>query len=79
MVFEGRLLLPFYSNGTVQNLIDLTGGLKLQRIAQIGIDVCKGLHAFHTCDPPLAYRDLKVSKSKCSLQIYCSEKMVKLF
>jgi hypothetical protein len=43
---EGRLLLPYYSNGTVQNLIDKSGGLKLSKIISIGIDICRGLQAF---------------------------------
>jgi serine/threonine kinase 16 len=62
---EGRLLLPYYSAGSVQDLIDKQGGLPLGRIIQIGLDICKGLHAFQyfisssSATPSLAYRDLK--------------------
>ncbi|KAJ3107322.1 Serine/threonine-protein kinase 16 [Phlyctochytrium bullatum] len=59
---EGLLLLPFYGGGTVQDLIDRTGAsssVELKTILQIGIDVAKGLQAFHVRSPPLAFRDLK--------------------
>ncbi|KAI8818899.1 kinase-like domain-containing protein [Fimicolochytrium jonesii] len=61
-VVEGLLLLPFYERGTVQDLIDQTPtdqAIALQRILQITMDVCSGLSAFHTHNPPLAFRDLK--------------------
>eukprot|EP00842_Homolaphlyctis_polyrhiza_P003005 jgi/Hompol1/3705/HPOL_000840-RA len=61
-IVEGRLLLPFFEHGTVQDLIDRSAPgshLPLHRILQISIDVCKGLLAFHTREPPLAFRDLK--------------------
>ncbi|KAJ3299910.1 Serine/threonine-protein kinase 16 [Borealophlyctis nickersoniae] len=48
-VVEGILLLPFYSNGTVQDRIDRTPVgefIPLKTILNIAIDVCKGLSAF---------------------------------
>ncbi|KAI9356788.1 kinase-like domain-containing protein [Zopfochytrium polystomum] len=59
---EGLLLLPYMQAGTVQDLIDRTPArmfLELPRILRISLDVCAGLRAFHTRDPPLAFRDLK--------------------
>ncbi|KAI8922728.1 kinase-like domain-containing protein [Entophlyctis helioformis] len=61
-VSEGRLLLPFCSKGTVQDLIDKTPAgeyIPIDTILRIAIDVCKGLTAFHSHSPPLAFRDLK--------------------
>ncbi|KAI8919353.1 kinase-like domain-containing protein [Powellomyces hirtus] len=61
-ITEGLLLLPFYERGTVQDLIDRTpvaDFIPLRRILQISIDICAGLMAFHSYDPPLAFRDLK--------------------
>lgn len=54
---EGLLLLPFYKNGTLQNLIDQPGHITLARIIAISFDILSGLKAFHAKD--LAYRDLK--------------------
>ena len=56
---EGLLLLPFYKNGTVQDLIDKTpnGDIPLRIICSICSDICKGLRAFHSQN--LSFRDLK--------------------
>ncbi|KAI8895134.1 kinase-like domain-containing protein, partial [Globomyces pollinis-pini] len=65
---QGLLLLPYYENGTIQNLIEKSPhGLPMSQIAAFGIDICRGLAAFQyflflnpsSCNPPLAYRDLK--------------------
>ncbi|KAJ3319542.1 Serine/threonine-protein kinase 16 [Blyttiomyces sp. JEL0837] len=59
---EGLLLLPFYGRGTVQDMIDRTPRtdfIDLKTILSISIDVGKGLMAFHSKNPPLAFRDLK--------------------
>ncbi|KAJ3230470.1 Serine/threonine-protein kinase 16 [Chytriomyces hyalinus] len=59
---EGLLVLPYYGGGTVQDLIDSIppgDSLELKRILEIGVDVAKGLIAFHKKNPPLAFRDLK--------------------
>ncbi|KAJ3417470.1 Serine/threonine-protein kinase 16 [Chytridiales sp. JEL 0842] len=59
---EGLLLLPFCKGGTVQDLIDRTPGTEyvgLDVILRVGIDVARGLKAFHSHNPPLAFRDLK--------------------
>jgi serine/threonine kinase 16 len=59
-ISEGLLLLPYFENGTVQNLIDRERGqLALEKICSIAHDICQGLNAFHSCNPPLAFRDLK--------------------
>ncbi|KAJ1345035.1 hypothetical protein BSLG_000550 [Batrachochytrium salamandrivorans] len=61
-IVEGRLLLPYFKNGTVQDLINKTPSgeyIPLATILKIGIDICKGLQAFHSRSPPLAFRDLK--------------------
>ncbi|KAI8847035.1 kinase-like domain-containing protein [Chytridium lagenaria] len=52
------LLFPFYSHGTVQDMIE-KGSLEMPRILQIARDVAYGLKAFHSRSPPLAFRDLK--------------------
>jgi serine/threonine kinase 16 len=58
---EGRLLLPFYPQGTVQDLIDksLYDYIPIETVLKIIIGLCRGLEAFHTHQPPLAFRDLK--------------------
>lgn len=59
---EGLLLLPFYEAGTVQDLIDKISHrefLDIKAILNITLDVCHGLKAFHSRNPPLAFRDLK--------------------
>ncbi|TPX48206.1 hypothetical protein SeLEV6574_g02165 [Synchytrium endobioticum] len=56
---EGLLLLPLLANGTVQDLIDRGGCVPLKTIVGVAADVCRGLLAFHSHDPPLAFRDLK--------------------
>ena len=59
---EGLLILPFYKNGTVQDLIENTpfgDFIPLSQILRITIGVCKGLKAFHQHSPSLAFRDLK--------------------
>ncbi|KAJ3308724.1 Serine/threonine-protein kinase 16 [Boothiomyces sp. JEL0838] len=59
-IVEGLLLLPYCKNGTVQSLIEKSNGnLPLEQICSFGIDICNGLSAFHSCNPPLAFRDLK--------------------
>ncbi|KAJ3260965.1 Serine/threonine-protein kinase 16 [Boothiomyces macroporosus] len=59
-IVEGLLLLPYCKNGTVQSLIEKSkGNLPLEQICSFGIDICNGLSAFHSCNPPLAFRDLK--------------------
>ncbi|KAL5034966.1 Serine/threonine-protein kinase env7 [Batrachochytrium dendrobatidis] len=61
-VTEGRLLLPYFKNGTIQDMIDKTPVgefIPLDQILRVGIDICKGLQAFHSRTPPLAFRDLK--------------------
>lgn len=58
---EGLLLLPLFKNGSCQDLIDKQGSqqISLQTICSIGIDICKGLRAFHSLKNPMAFRDLK--------------------
>lgn len=59
-IIEGLLLLPFYNSGTLQDLVDCSVvDIPLPRVLKIGIDICKGLEAFHCKSPPLAFRDLK--------------------
>lgn len=58
-VSEGLLLLPFYSKGTVQDLIENSEEIPLSEICSLGRDICKGLEAFHNSAPPMAFRDLK--------------------
>ncbi|KAJ3210437.1 Serine/threonine-protein kinase 16 [Dinochytrium kinnereticum] len=52
------LLFPYHGRGTVQDLIE-KGPLDTKQILEIGRDVVKGLLAFHTRKPSLAFRDLK--------------------
>ncbi|KAJ1557494.1 Serine/threonine-protein kinase 16 [Cladochytrium tenue] len=62
MVGEALLLLPYYPSGSAQDLIDRTPSrefVPLKTILGIALDVCAGLRAFHTRNPPLAFRDLK--------------------
>lgn len=46
----GYLLLPYYGNGTVQDLIEQSKpmGIPIDKIASIGIDICNGLSAFQS-------------------------------
>ncbi|KAJ3113875.1 Serine/threonine-protein kinase 16 [Phlyctochytrium bullatum] len=52
------LLFPYYK-GSVQDLLKEGPIQELQKILSIAKDVLHGLQAFHTRDPPLAFRDLK--------------------
>ena len=45
VLVEGILLLPFYSQGSVQDLIDQQK-IDFKLCVRLGIDVCKGLKAF---------------------------------
>ncbi|KAI8804915.1 kinase-like domain-containing protein [Cladochytrium replicatum] len=59
---EGLIVMPYYSGGTVQDLIEKTPAaefIPMSKILQLTVDICKGLLAFHTQNPPLAFRDLK--------------------
>ncbi|TPX35958.1 hypothetical protein SmJEL517_g01729 [Synchytrium microbalum] len=59
---EGLLLLPLLKNGTVQDMIDNTPSgefIPMKTILRVSVDVCRGLLAFHSHQPPLAFRDLK--------------------
>ncbi|KAJ3159486.1 Serine/threonine-protein kinase 16 [Irineochytrium annulatum] len=60
--WEALLLLPYYGGGTVQDLIDKTpreACVDLRTILSIAVDAARGLQAFHSKNPPLAFRDLK--------------------
>ena len=63
---EGLLLFPFYTRGTVQDLIDRTpypaNAPEMSEIMRVFVGVCNGLLAFHDAQPlALAFRDLKVT------------------
>ncbi|KAJ3100259.1 hypothetical protein HDU97_002395 [Phlyctochytrium planicorne] len=62
---KAYLLFPFHGS-TVQQVIDretVNGKGKaiipLNRILEIALDVCTGLKAFHSLNPPRSFRDLK--------------------
>ncbi|KAJ3382720.1 Serine/threonine-protein kinase 16 [Lobulomyces angularis] len=59
-IIEGFLILPFYKNGTCQNLIENLGDgeyLPIGKILELTLDIIKGLETFH--ENNLAFRDLK--------------------
>ncbi|KAJ1558063.1 hypothetical protein HK096_003750 [Nowakowskiella sp. JEL0078] len=62
---EGFILLQFYVNGTIQDLIDRTPSteyISLRLILQYSIDICDGLLIFQLSSKqktPYAFRDLK--------------------
>ena len=59
---DALLLLPFFPNGTVQDWIDrlmLDEFIPLNDILKLSMGIIKGLEAFHSLQPPLAFRDLK--------------------
>jgi serine/threonine kinase 16 len=61
-VVQGLLLLPWFPNGTIQDLINRTPSddpIPLKVMMKLMTGICKGLEAFHTRNPPLAFRDLK--------------------
>lgn len=61
-VTDALLLLPFFPNGTVQDWIDRLlpdEFIPLNHILKLSMGIIKGLEAFHSLKPPLAFRDLK--------------------
>ena len=61
-ISEVRLLLPFYSNGTIQDMIDRllpNEFIPFKQILKLSMGIIKGLDAFHSQEPTLAFRDLK--------------------
>jgi serine/threonine kinase 16 len=55
-----KLLLPYYKNGTIQDLISKNkGNIPIDVLLSYGIDICHGLLTFHSCKPAMAFRDLK--------------------
>ncbi|OAJ39038.1 hypothetical protein BDEG_22915 [Batrachochytrium dendrobatidis JEL423] len=59
---EERLKNEIAAHGCIQDMIDKTPVgefIPLDQILRVGIDICKGLQAFHSRTPPLAFRDLK--------------------
>lgn len=55
---EGLLLLPLFSSGTCQDMIERAATIPLNTILSLTADICRGLIAFH--EKSLAFRDLKV-------------------
>lgn len=87
-VKEGLLLFPFYKQGTVQDWIDRShhGEHKeeptVDQIMGVFVGICRGLGAFHSLEPPLAFRDLKVSSRHVAVInfcVYCLNKACKCF
>lgn len=60
---EARMLVTYYKNGTVQDLIERTqlegGHIPELNILHMFKSLCEAILAFHTLDPPLAHRDIK--------------------
>lgn len=57
----GRLLLPYYPNGTVQDLIDRVQTIEIDQVLIIATDICKGLQAFQYFRPYLAIMVLHIA------------------
>ncbi len=51
------LLMPYYENGSLQNVIDAGGPMEAERARQIGVRVCRAVHAAHQSG--VLHRDLK--------------------
>lgn len=60
---EARMLVTYYKDGTVQDLIERTlsqsGHIPELDILHMFKSLCDAILAFHTLDPPLAHRDIK--------------------
>lgn len=60
---EARMLVTYYKNGTVQDLIERTqlgrGHIPELNILHMFKSLCEAILAFHSLDPPLAHRDIK--------------------
>lgn len=60
---EGRMLVSYYKDGTVQDLIERTlsqnGHIPELDILHMFKSLCDAILAFHSLDPPLAHRDIK--------------------
>jgi serine/threonine protein kinase len=57
---DGYLLFPFYQRGTLQDLFERNETLELKVLMKYFSGICAGLQAFHSMQPALAFRDLKV-------------------
>lgn len=51
------LLMPYYENGSLQNVIDDGGPMEVERARQIGVRVSRAVHAAH--ENGVLHRDLK--------------------
>ena len=62
----GFNMLNFFQDGTVQDLIEHTqsqgGHIPELNILHMFKSLCDAILAFHSLDPPLAHRDIKVRK-----------------
>lgn len=60
---EARMLVTYYKDGTVQDLIERTfsqgGHIPELNILHMFKSLCDAILAFHSLDPPLAHRDIK--------------------
>jgi len=60
---QALLLLPLYQKGTLQDLIDRLKAsgefMSIEEALKIFKSICKGILAFHSLNPPRAFRDLK--------------------
>ncbi|CAH3149019.1 unnamed protein product [Porites evermanni] len=60
---EARMLVTYYKDGTVQDLIERTaregGHIPELDILHMFKSLCDAILAFHSLDPPLAHRDIK--------------------
>lgn len=63
---EVYTLVPFYKQGTLQDVIDqIRNGKRKpfteQEILRIFLGICEGIKALHDQQPPLAHNDIKVT------------------
>ncbi|KAL7747122.1 Serine/threonine-protein kinase env7 [Sorochytrium milnesiophthora] len=59
----GFMLMPLYKNGSLHDRIEIAKARRTPLSADLVVryfcQICRALLAFHSCDPPLAFRDLK--------------------
>ena len=59
---EGRMLFPYYKEGSVQDMIENAFGryyLPELDVLHLFKSLCEAVLTFHECNPPLAHRDIK--------------------
>lgn len=63
---QGHLIVieDYIPGSTLQELLEESGPMKETAVIDIGIQLCRILESFHSCNPPIVNRDIKPSNIK---------------